>query len=106
MAGQGGIPINSESTCRPLHHNNTTGDLSSRHDSELGKLVMKHSSLIQSLEWTEFIHTVRGRSCISPLVSSIKHPATRVLEELRQAGAPVLCTTQEWSKSRRDEAVH
>jgi hypothetical protein len=62
---------------------------------ELGKLVEKHSELFKILPWTEFVHKVRGRSCIAPLVSTLPHPAANLLEELRSAGAPVLCVTPE-----------
>ena len=72
---------------------------------ELGKLVAKHSKLFTTLPWTEFVHKVRGRSCIAPLVGTLEHPAANLLEELRSVGAPVMCVTPEWSANRRDHAA-
>ena len=74
-------------------------------NTELGKLVEQHSALLSSLPWVDFVHRVRGRSCIAPLVSRVPHRAATILDEFRRAGVPVLCTDPEWSPSIRHMAT-
>ena len=48
---------------------------------------------------------MRGRLCIAPVVSALPHPASKLLDELRRVGAPILCTTREWTQAQKDAAV-
>ena len=73
--------------------------------NQLGELVNKLSSTLSSLSWTSFVNATRGRSCIAPLVDSLPHPASSLLEELRRVGAPIVYTTPEWSLEQRDAAM-
>ncbi len=63
------------------------------------------SNQLAKLPWTEFIHSVRGRSCIAPLVGTLPHPAASLLDSLRRVGAPVLSTTRDWSREQKDAAA-
>ena len=92
----------------PFQHTNNTTRIDTSADtsnSDLGKLVKRHSQLLSSLPWVEFVHQVRGRSCIAPLVSSIPHRAAPVLEDFRRAGVPILSTDPEWSPNLRSMAT-
>ena len=57
------------------------------------------------MSWTSFVHRVRGRSCIAPLVSSLPHCAASLLHDFRQAGVPVLSVDAEWTPSQRSMAT-
>ena len=71
----------------------------------LGELVKSLSCTLANLSWVSFVDATRGRSCIAPLVDTLPHPASSLLEELRRVGAPIVYTTPEWSLEQRDAAM-
>ena len=69
----------------------------------LGTLV---SSLCESFtassSWQDFVDTFRGRSYLSPDVSSVDHPAAPLLDKWRLEGVPVLSSAEPWSLEELD----
>jgi hypothetical protein len=55
--------------------------------------------------WASFILQNRGPPNTSPGISTLPHPARRLLQHLGNNGAPVVLTTDPWSLQRRDAAM-
>jgi hypothetical protein len=55
--------------------------------------------------WASFIRQNKGPSNTSPGLSSLPHPARRLLQHLATNGVPVVLTTEPWSLQRRDDAM-
>ena len=77
------------------------------YNDSLGKLISAATArLAAALSWSDFVHTERGRSNITPRIAqTTNHPAGPLLDYLAQHGAPVRLTTQDWSPTRLQEAL-
>ena len=72
---------------------------------QLGKLVAKHVSVLQSTDWFDFILRVRKRNCLHPHVGMLPHPASPLLDDLCTYGAPATFSTPPWTVEQNDAAV-
>ena len=67
---------------------------------QLGKLVEKSVKEFRALGWPAFIH----RSCLHSEIACLPHPAASLLDALRHTGAPVQCSTPDWTPTQLHDA--
>ena len=75
---------------------------------ELGKLVSELTAtyLACNRNWPQFVRRVRTRPCLHHHVQNLPHPAAKYLGQLRTIGAPVQCSTPDWTLNRRNDAAY
>ena len=75
---------------------------------ELGKLVSELTAtyLASNRNWPKFVRRVRTRPCLHHHVQNLPHPAAKYLGRLRTIGAPIQCSTPDWTLNRRTDAAY
>jgi hypothetical protein len=97
----------------PKRHRSSTHSIGSEINTindELGKQILSASSSYSNPSnsndtWASFIRNNRGPPNQSSGLSTLPHPARRLLKHLGDNGAPVVLTTEPWSLQRRDDAM-
>ena len=71
---------------------------------ELGELIQHDVAAVRKLGWEEFVRERRGKGDLADM-SSIHHPARRILKHYAFRGVPVRLHDKGWNKQRVVEAV-
>ena len=71
---------------------------------DLGEYIARDTKLLETMDWSTFVHRRRPRSDFSSL--QIHHPARRLLQHYRDHGTPVRFHTTPWSKQQLQTAIH
>ena len=61
----------------------------------IGKYVICNAEAVTRIGWTEFVRRRRGREDFASLLEA-KNPASRLLQQYKHHGAPVVLMTGEW----------
>jgi hypothetical protein len=94
-----------------LHQNDGVAAQMHTINDELDKQIFSASSSYYNPSnsndtWVSFIRNNRGPPNQSPGLSTLPHPARRLLQHLGDNnGTPVVLTTEPWSLQRRDDAM-
>ena len=72
---------------------------------ELGKHVASDLSLFNSHGWERLVTMRRGSQPLAPTVRHLRHPASRLLEYMRNCGVPVELATAPWNQGQLAAAL-
>jgi len=85
--------IQLESHCTRLEANN------------LGEYASASACLFCQQGWEKMVLALRADTDLQPSIHNLPHPATHVLNHLRQHSAPIVMRTPPWPRSHRDVAI-
>lgn len=72
--------------------------------TRLGEFIARDTCLYHKLGWKQLVRQRRQRGDLGA-VETLNHPATRLLRQLKQHGAPVILETAPWSRQRLQAAL-
>jgi hypothetical protein len=75
-------------------------------NDRLGKYIAIATSTLQAASsWEQFVLSARSPTDISSSIDTLSHPASRLLANLRNHGAPITMSTPPWSQAQKDHAI-